>query len=411
MSDILGQGGDGPTRPWPRRLAAAAVLVLVAVVIILNLPRHRPGPAHPRAAARTAGSSGSAASISAAVPGALAYGPDGITGPTVPWDRSVRLPVSGQQPAWLSPATGRVSPIAGLPRDGAGYQFLRIAGGWAVQAGSGAQGAQRGRAGCGTCAGRPLPVYFLAAAARSATLVGTADQVAPGTTAGTMWLTSYPPGADMTKVPGTAREVSASGAALGPTVKLPVGYVIAQATDRGLLLTPAARQAGPISYRLWKPAAPRDMRTFEQVIAASASQIAWAGRCAPACGVQVLNLDSGRRTTIGLPAASSAASGAFSPDGALLALEVSQSNGGDDSALALRLDVVSLARGRITMVPDTFMSSDALAGFGWPAASDTLIAELSFTTKVQIASWVPGAARLSVAAIARAQTADSLIVG
>jgi hypothetical protein len=408
MSDILGQGGDGPTSPWPRRLAAAAVLVLAAVVIILNLPRHRAGPARPRAAASTAGSAGSAASIPASVPGALAYGPDGITGPTVPWDRSVRLPVAGQQPAWLSPATGRVSPIAGLPRDSSSYQFMRIAGGWAVQAGS---GAQRGRAGCGRCAGRPLPVYFLGAAARSAYPVGTADQVAPGTAPGTMWLTSYPPGADMTKVPGAAREVGVSGAALGPAVRLPAGYVIAQATDRGLLLTAAARQAGPISYRLWNPAAPRDMRTFDRVIAASASQIAWAGRCAPACGVQVLNLASGRRVTIGLPAASSAASGAFSPDGALLALEVSQSNGGDDSALALRLDVVSLARGLLTMVPDTFMSSDALAGFGWPAASDTLIAELSFTTKVQVASWVPGAARLSVAAIARAQTADSLIVG
>lgn len=405
MSDILGQGGDRPTGPWPRRLAVVAVLVLVAVVITLNLPRHRPGPPRPRAAARSAGPE---ASIPAEVPGALAYGPDGITGPTVPWDRSVRLPVAGQQPAWLSPATGRVSTIAGLPRDSSGYQFIRIAGGWAVQAGS---GTQRGQAGCGTCAGRPLPVYFLGGAARRANPVGAADQVAPGASPGTMWLTSYPPGADMAKVPGTAREVSASGVALGPPVRLPAGYVIVQATDRGLLLTPAARRAGPLSYNLWNPAAPRDMRTFDQVLAASASRIAWAGRCAPACGVQVLNLASGRRTTIGLPVASSAASGAFSPDGALLALEVSQSDGGDDSALALRLDVVSLGRDLLTMVPDTFMSSDALTGFGWPAASDTLIAELSFTTKVQVASWVPGAARLSVAAIARAQTADSLIVG
>jgi hypothetical protein len=408
MSDILGQGGNGPASPWPRRLAVAAALVLVAVVIILNLPRHRPGPARPRASASPAGSAGPAASISADVPGALAYGPDGITGPTVPWDRSVRLPVTGQQPAWLSPATGNVSTIAGLPRDSSGYQFIRVAGGWAVQAGS---GARRGRAGCGMCAGRPLPVYFLGGAARPANPVGAADQVAPGAAAGTMWLTSYPAGADMTRVSGAAREVSASGAALGPPVRLPAGYAIVQATDRGLLLTPVARQAGPLSYRLWNPAAPRDMRTFDQVIAASASQIAWAGRCAPACGVQVLNLATGRRTTIGLPAASSAASGAFSPDGALLALEVSQSNGGDDSALALRLDVVSLGRGLLTMVPDTFVSSDALAGFGWPAASDTLIAELSFTTKVQVASWVPGAARLSVAAIGQAQTADSLIVG
>lgn len=404
MSDILGQGGNGPASPWPRRLAAAAVLLLVAVVVVLHLPRHRPNPARRGRAAAAASPAGPAAPVSAAVPG-LAYGPDGITGPTVPWDRSVRLPVAGQQPAWLSPATGRVSPIAGLPRDSSGYQFTRIAGGWAVQASS---AAQPGRTGCGTCAGGPLPVYFLAGAARSATPVGLADQVAPATAAGTMWLTSYPPGADMAKVAGAAREVSTSGTALGPAVTLPAGYVIVQGTDRGLLLAPVA---GPLVYQLWNPAAPQHSRTFDQVIAASASQIAWAARCAPVCGVQVLNLASGRQTTIALPGASLAASGAFSPDGDLLALEVSLSNGGNDSALALQLDVVSLGRGQLTVVPDTFVSSDALAGFGWPAASDTLIAELSFTTKVQVASWVPGAARLAVAAIGRAQTADSLIVG
>jgi hypothetical protein len=405
MSDILGQGGDGPTSPWPRRLAAIAVLLLLAVLVVLHLPRHRPGPAHSGPARPSASPAGPAAPVPAA---AQAYGPSGITGPTVPWDRTVRLPVAGQQPAWLSPATGRMSLIGGLPRDSSGYQFIRIAGGWAVQAGSGAQ--PGGRV-CGTCAGSPLPVYFLGSAAQSVTQVGLADQVAPGAVPDTMWLTSYPPGADMTRAAGAAREVSTSGTALGPSVRLPAGQVIVQATDRGLLLAPVARQSGTLAYELWDPAAPQDSRTFDQVIAASASQIAWAARCAPACGVNVLDLPSGRRTTIGLPAASSAASGAFSPDGDLLALEVSLSNGGEDSALALQLEVVSPGRGRLTVVPDTFVSSDALAGFGWPAASDTLIAELSFTTKVQVASWRPGAPRLAVAAIGRAQTADSLIVG
>jgi hypothetical protein len=406
MSDILGQGGDGPARPWPRRLvAAAALLLLVAIVVATHLPRHRPSSAHPGHSG--ASPAGSAAPISETVPGP-AYGPDGITGPTVPWDRSVRLPVTGQQPAWLSPVTGHLSPIVGLPRDSSGYQFTRIAGGWAVQADAGPQAA---RAPCGTCAGPPLPVYFLGGAAQSANPVGLADQVAPGTAAGTMWLTNFPPGADMTKVPGTAGEVNNAGTALGPSVRLPVGYVVVQGTDRGLLLAPVARQAGPLAYQLWNPATPQHMRTFNQVIASSAGQIAWAGPCAPVCGVRVLNLASGRRTTISLPGASSAASGAFSPDGDLLALEVSLSNGGDDSPLALQLDVVSLGRGLLSVMPDTFVSSDALVGFGWPAASDTLVTELSFTTKVQVASWVPGAARPAVAAIGRAQTADSLIVG
>ena len=41
----------------------------------------------------------------------------------------------------------------------------------------------------------------------------------------------------------------------------------------------------------------------------------------------------------------------------------------------------------------------------------TLIAELSFSTKVQLASWRPGHVRLAVAAIRPGQSSASLIVG
>jgi hypothetical protein len=77
----------------------------------------------------------------------------------------------------------------------------------------------------------------------------------------------------------------------------------------------------------------------------------------------------------------------------------------------MQLDVASLASHRLTVVPGTWVSSDALAGFGWPADRDSLIAELSFTTKVQVASWLPGAARLAVAAVPPGQNPASLIVG
>jgi hypothetical protein len=107
------------------------------------------------------------------------------------------------------------------------------------------------------------------------------------------------------------------------------------------------------------------------------------------------------------PGARSAANGAFSPDGNFLALEVSFANNGDGAALALRLDVASMASGRLTVVPGTWVSSDALIGFGWPAVSDTLVAELSFTSRVQLASWRPGAARLAVAADRPGLTAGS----
>jgi hypothetical protein len=69
-----------------------------------------------------------------------------------------------------------------------------------------------------------------------------------------------------------------------------------------------------------------------------------------------------------------------------------------------------MASGRLTAVPQTWVSSDALLGFGWPASSDSLVAELSFTTKVQLAAWRPGERRLSIAVL-RPSNSASLIIG
>src|SRR5580704_18135121 len=62
-------------------------------------------------------------------------------------------------------------------------------------------------------------------------------------------------------------------------------------------------------------------------------------------------------------------------------------------------------------VPGTWLSSDALVSFGWPASSDSLVAELSFTTKVQLASWRPGASRLAIAVLRPQQSPASLVIG
>jgi len=59
----------------------------------------------------------------------------------------------------------------------------------------------------------------------------------------------------------------------------------------------------------------------------------------------------------------------------------------------------------------TWLSSDALISFGWPASSDTLVAELSFTTKVQLTSWRPGASRLAIAVLRPQQSPASLVIG
>jgi hypothetical protein len=404
IDDIISHGKDPQRARWPRRLTVATIAAAVlAALIVEHLPRNAPSPSHPPRAA---------ASPALAAPIKIRPArPDGIIGPTVPWAAGLRLPVSGHRPAWLWPATGRMAPIGGLPLAKSGYVFTRVTGGWAVQPGA-ATGPRC--AGCGT---RPWPVYFLADRARSATLVGAADRVAPAAESGAVWLTSHPVGpgpfgADPGGAVGFAREVSAIGKPLGPRLALPAGFVIDEGTNRGLLLVPAppAHTATPV-YELWNPVTSRVVRRFGAVLAASASRIAWTSGCAAQCLVQVLDLATGRMTRIALPAGSSAARGAFSPDGRLLALELSFGNGGDGGAVATQLEVAWVPGGRLTVVPGTWASSDALTGFGWPAADDSLVAELSFVTRVQVASWYPRGGQLAVADVRQEQRPNELVVG
>ena len=398
MPDVLSQGGGRESGPWPRRMAAAAVLVLIAVAIVHYLPRSRHGVARPVRATATV------TPLAVSGDAGVAAGPDGITGQPLSWPGGLRLPAAGERPVWFWPATGQVIPIGGLPPQRSGYQFIRAVGGWAVQAGPVAQ------ASCGNCAGPRHAVYFLADRAQSVTQVGLADAVAPGT-AGTLWLTSYSPNADPGTAAGVAREVSSAGAPLGPRLTLPAGYLIERGTDRGLLLAPVIQRPGTMADRLWDPAAPHASRTIEGVIAASATQVAWVPQCVARCRAQVLNLATGRQVSVELPTASSVANAAFSPDGSLLALQVSIGDDADDGALAVQLELASMASGRLTAVPETWVSSDALVGFGWPASSDSLVAELSFTTKVQLASWRPGASRLAIAVLRPQRSPASLVIG
>ena len=409
IDDIISQGEDRESRPWPRRLAITAAIVAVLAGVIVN---HLPHGGQPRRHHHATASPAAVAQPPAPIHPAR---PDGITGPTASWAASQRLPVAGPQPRWLWPATGRTEAITGLPRARAGYLFTRVLGGWAVQ-----QAAASAVAGCADCAGPAMPVYFLADGARSATPVGVANKVAPAATAGALWLTSYPIHADLSSAVGAAQEVTASGPPLGPRFRLPAGYAIDTATARGLLLVPAVQRATP-TYQLWNPALGHVTRTFSGVIAASANEIAWAPSCVTRCVVRVLHLapagQGGTRPTrpsgteIRLPAFSSAANGAFSPDGRLLALELTFGNGGNGGGVATQLEVASVASDRLVVVPGSWSSSDALAGFGWPSDDDSLVAELSFMTKVQVASWHLGTGRLAVAVVRPGQNPDELIVG
>jgi hypothetical protein len=411
--DILSQGDDREPRPVPRRLVviAAVVLAVVGGVVYLVLPHHQ----HPAAA--TAPPTPAATAPAGAIPGPVTIAGslvisgqqavrDGITVRSLPWGDTLRLPATGRQPAWYSPATGRLDSIGGLPADSAGYQFTRVDGGWAVQANA------AGKVACDGCGGFAMPVWFLADGARAATRAGLANLVAPAASAGALWLTSYPPGANMTdSAAGRAREVGPTGALLRPPVTLPAGYVIQQGTDRGLLLAAANPAAGTGTDRLWNPGPPRAGRTFGNVIAANATEIALAPRCASMCGVQVLNLATGRDSVIRLPAASTATYGAFSPSGGYLALQVISESVGDDDSLAMQIDVASVASGRLTVVQGTLVSGDGLAGFGWPGGGDSLVAEFNFESTTQLASWRPGASELALAVIKPGNTQTSLIIG
>jgi len=404
VPDILSSGGSREPGPWPRRIGAAAALVLVAVTIVHYLPRSRHGTARPVQAATTAAPLPSALPHAFSGDQGVVAEPDGITGHTLSWPSGLRLLATGEQPLWFWPATGQMTSIGGLPQQRSGYQFIRAAGGWAVQAGPAAQAV------CGNCAGPLRPVYFLADRGQSVTRVGLANAVAPGA-AGTLWLTSYPPGADPRTVAGMAREVSIAGRPSGSQVSLPAGYLIERGTGRALLLAPVARGPAMMADKLWDPSARQPSRAVEGVIAASTIQVAWVPPCDARCRVQVLNLATGRQVSVELPVASSVANAAFSPDGSFLAVELSFSNDSADGAQAVQLELVSMASGRMTAVPQTWVSSDALVGFGWPAGGNSLVAELSFTTKVQLASWRPGDSRLAISVLRPQRSPGPLVIG
>ena len=48
---------------------------------------------------------------------------------------------------------------------------------------------------------------------------------------------------------------------------------------------------------------------------------------------------------------------------------------------------------------------------GFIAARDSLVAELSFTTKVQLASWRPGASWLAIAVLRPQRSPGPLVIG
>ncbi|MHB1596286.1 MAG: hypothetical protein ACYCO9_01520 [Streptosporangiaceae bacterium] len=425
MDDILSQAkGPGGSRfrrasgagrgPWRRRLALAALVVAAAAIVVV---RHLPGPAVPgRRGQPSASPAAGRGRVPPGAPEAVAAGlagrAIGITGRMAPWPAALRLPMTGPRPAWFWPGTGRSERIGGLPADRLSYVFTRIGGGWAIQPDPIAP------TGCGACAAPRVPVYFLASGSKFARRIGAASAVAPAAAAGALWLIGYPPEADLGATRGIARQVSDSGRPVGPPVRLPAGFALDRGTVRGLLLTPVVLPGGRPASELWNPVSGTVTRRFTGVIAATGHQIAWTGGCPARCRVSVLDLAGNRLTGLALVPGEAAVNGAFSPDGRYLAVQVSFASGGNGGGLAMQLLLADLAsrppggaRARLAIVPDTWVSSDALAGFGWPERSDRLVAELIFGSKVQVATWVPGARRPAVRQVRSAPLSRMLTIG
>jgi len=299
--------------------------------------------------------------------------------------------LGGHSPAWLSVGDARTEPIRGLPGSGNGYQFFRIAGGWA------AQPFPVGNAACANCAPRPLPLYYIADGSSVARRIGAADFTAPAAGPGALWLISYRRGAKMRTAVATAHEVSVTGAILGPRLRLPAGYMIDEGTRTGLLLVQELAGSGPIRYELWDPGTRRVTRSFDTLIAASPAEVAWMPRCTARCRVRVLDLPGDRVDEISLPGRSKTYAGAFSPDGRLLALLLSNRMTATGRGRAFRLVVATLASGQISPVPGTTIAGQVGIAFGWQPRSHRLIADVSVGNQWQIAVWQPGQARLSTA--------------
>jgi hypothetical protein len=416
VSDMLDYGRDREPRwrpgwPWGgngRRwrwlaIIGACLVVVIAAAVVWSVPglRHHGGHPRPGAQGPVAGGppSGEVAQGGPAVDSPPPTRPALMTGQSLPPAAGLRLLLGGQSPAWLAVAADRTERIRGLPRSGTDYQLIRIAGGWAAQL------FPPDTTGCDSCAPAPLPVYFIADGSPAARRIGAASVIAPAAAPGALWLAGYQPGANMNAAAGTAREVSVTGAALGPRITLPAGYAIDQGTRAGLLLVREQLGPGPDDYELWDPGTRRVTRAFPNLIAANPTEIAWTPSCAGECGgVRVLDLPSGRTRDMALPGRGTAAEGEFSPDGGLLALLVTNDSAMGGPATENQLMVATVASGRVTAVPGTTVGSGIALDFGWEPGSQLLIADVTADAQGQsleqggewqIGVWRPGAAQLS----------------
>ena len=405
MEDIISQGGDNPAPgSRRRRLVLAAALVAVAALVVAEHLPHGTAARHHRGAGQRSTATGPHRGGVPGVPGVPELKiPSVITGATGKPPARARLPRTGARPTWYVPANGATEPIGGLPAVAAGYTFTKLDSGWAIQPQASTQSS------CAGCPGTALPVYYLADQAQTAARVGAATMVAPGS-GGSLWLTSFPAGNSLGTRAGTARQYSSAGVPEGPPVRLPEGFAIARGTTAGVLLISITETSPAGFYWLWNPATGKTIRSFWGVIATSATEVAVVRNCVSTCVVEVVNPASGQRTSLKLPGGGRVNAASFSSDGRYLAFAVIF-NDGLVNGSATVLEVASLRTGHLSVVPHAGVSSDAIAGFGWPGDDDRLVAELVFSTTTQMAFWKPGTRAPAVTVLRPSQDPGDLVVG
>ncbi len=267
---------------------------------------------------------------------------------------------------WRLAAASRSRACPGISVD---YVFTRVVGGWSAQ--------PRHRWPCMllTCAGPPLPNYFIADGSPRAARIAPGYEVAASDRSGAVWLITFQrSGADITTAPALAQEVTTAGRPLGPRYRLPAGYLIRRALGGDLLLAPVVRgpsgtgdlQALGSSHPTRRPHLQRRHRGWP-----ASDRLGTRSACTAPCTCSACW--PGRPTTIPLPRSAWAApnQGTFSADDRYLAFPLWAGTAPDGEPALTRIAVIDLASPHLLIVPGSALSWDVNKGvltFGWQPA-------------------------------------------
>jgi hypothetical protein len=301
---------------------------------------------------------------------------------------------------WYSTATGQTEPIEGLPATPGGYQFERLAGGWAAKPLTYSSPCPVNQ-----CAGPPVVFYFLGYGSVSATRIGTGyagDGVDPGARAGTVWLVTYPRTTTSLNASSFMQLVSTAGQPLGPRYRMPADYLMGRGIGRYLLLDFDGNNE--THFELWDPATRRVLGHYDNVVAQGPEQVVWSNGCG-SCRLEITNVSTGTTVTTSIPGSAPATlNAALSDDGRLLAVLVP----GHD------VTVVNTETGATTSVPGTALSATDHEEFDWQNGGHRLIITAgpnSLSGPNQIAYWQPGDSRLHVTTIRNTNDLTALETG